>query len=135
METTSVISDEDRQDMLSLHHAALKIHSEIKSMTPFNNCGKTCKKEAESLVPQSLQIILQILFTGIQLEGEKETENETLSQKVLIVAQDIVTIVAKGSVFTPKHVGIGVTVHQATRKTRNWLIFFMLQVTVFAMIK
>ena len=37
LETTNVISDEDRQDVLSLHHEALKIRSKIKSIAPFNN--------------------------------------------------------------------------------------------------
>ena len=66
LETTNVISDDDRQDMLSFHHAALKIRSEIKSMAPFNNCDKICKKEAESLVLQSLELFLHILFMGIK---------------------------------------------------------------------
>ena len=51
LETTNLISDEDRKDLLSLYHAALKIRSEIKSMLPFHKFGKISKKEAESLVP------------------------------------------------------------------------------------
>ena len=41
--------------------------------------------------------------------------NIDLKRKILSICQDIVFLVSRGRKYTPKHVGIGVTVHQATR--------------------
>lgn len=48
----------------------------------------------------------------MDLEDDSE---ETFHTKLLSIAQDIVFLASGGKKPTPKHIGIGITVHQATR--------------------
>jgi hypothetical protein len=62
-------------------------------------------------------MFLNLLFGGERLLDEEtieEKENEVRS-KALAVAQDIVYGVSNGKKWTPKHIGLGSTLHQVTR--------------------
>jgi len=60
-----------------------------------------------------MYILLWLLCIG---DRDPETESEeTFNTKLLSIAQDIVFLASGGRKPTPKHIGIGVTVHQATR--------------------
>lgn len=64
-------------------------------------------------MPESLYMLLRLLCIGNgNLEDDSE---ETFNTKLLSIAQDIVFLVSGGRKPTPKHIGIGITVHQATR--------------------
>ena len=62
-------------------------------------------------------MLLQLLFGGECIfEGETSEERENnIRCNVLSVAQDIVYGVSSGKKWTPKHVGLGSTLHQVTR--------------------
>ena len=76
-----------------------------------------CEQHATDCVPDSLFMFLQLLFGGQKLldgENAKAKEAETRC-KVLSIGQDIVYGVSCGKKWTPKHVGLGSTLHQVTR--------------------
>lgn len=49
------------------------------------------------------------------LEGDDDAINATANRKVCSIAQDIIFGVSNGTKLTPKHVGLGLALHQATR--------------------
>ena len=52
---------------------------------------------------------------GNEMGDVNETENESLNTRVLSIAQDIAYPASGERKPTPKHIGIGVRIHQATR--------------------
>ena len=50
--------------------------------------------------------------TAIDSQNDEEID---IKSRVLSICQDIVFLVSKGRKLTPKHIGLGLTVHQATR--------------------
>ena len=55
-----------------------------------------------------------MLFTGEHELGETSAD-ASVHNRVLSISQDIIFAVTNGRKLTPKHVGLGLTVHQATR--------------------
>ena len=108
---------------LSLIHVALKLRSDILSHPPHK--GFELSREAEfKCIPESLYMFLKILYGGQSvLENDKEEDPESdggstsarLDDRVLSVAQDIVFGTSNGKMWTPKHIGLGSTLHQSTR--------------------
>ena len=72
------------------------------------------EQDAIDCVPDSLYMFLRLLFGGQKrLHGETVEEKEAEARcKVLSCAQDIVYGVSGGMKWTPKHVGLGSTLHQ-----------------------
>ena len=64
-------------------------------------------------------MFLKLLFIGDKVLNEAEQmeniDDEKIHSHVLSVAQDMVNIVGGGRTWTPKHLGLSATVHQATR--------------------
>lgn len=71
-------------------------------------------------------MILNVLFGGQELiEARLDTDgfkNDKQSQ-VLSVAQDIVYGVSRGKKWTPKHIGLGSTLHQKIRSKKLIQLF------------
>ena len=65
-------------------------------------------------IPNSLYLFLSVLFGG---ENNLELEEQDTSLKVRIcsIVQDIVYTASKSRKLTPKHVGLGLALHQTTR--------------------
>ena len=92
---------------------ALKVHHDVKSAPAHGCIGNINQESAEDLVPKSLFMLVSLLCTGSQ---EEENEADTdLKTRVLSICQDIVFVASRGRKLTPKHLGLGLTVHQATR--------------------
>ena len=112
----------DNQDsvMLEMIHTALKIRMDCEECPGHNAAHRGIDQEhIEKVIPDSLYMFLSVLLGGISRFGEKtydaEKSEEDLNTRVCNIAQDIVYAVSKHRKLTPKHVGIGLTVHQATR--------------------
>lgn len=105
-------SDKETDELLALHHTALRIRRDIKECPELQNCGSVSKEDAAKVVPQSLYTFICLLLSGEQDENE---ENKTTKRSALSISQDIVYAVSKGKKLTPKHIGIGMALHQATR--------------------
>ena len=101
---------------LSIVHVALKIRSDLRD-TPGYTGLDIGEHDADNCVPESLQLFLNLLFGGEQLlDGETMAEKENeIRTKTLSVGQDIVYGVTNGRKWTPKHIGLGSTLHQVTR--------------------
>ena len=80
--------------------------------------------DAIDCVPQSLYMFLCLLLGGQEVLEDDEQKDETfLQSRVLSIVQDIVYSVSGGQKWTPKHVGLGSTLHQATRSKRLLELF------------
>jgi len=102
-------------------HVALRIRADL-DQTPGHDCSwrNIDQKHVQTIVPNSLYLFLVLLFGGMSAvddlsDPDARTEDENTQRCVLSVAQDIVFGVSKGKKLTPKHVGLGLTLHQATR--------------------
>ena len=109
---SSNFTDTETEEMLALHHTALRIRADIKELPQFNNCARVNQKDAAKLVPQSLYMFLSVLLTGDPDEDEED------GWPPCSIAQDLVYGVTKGQSLTPKHIGLGLAIHQATRSKR-----------------
>ena len=101
---------------LSLVHVALKIRGDMME-TPGHKGFSVSEDEAISCIPDSLYMLLRLIFGGQEaLEDDSSENNEDLVQsRVLSIAQDLVYCISGGRKWTPKHIGLGNTLHQATR--------------------
>ena len=108
---------EPQEDIfLSLVRAAMKIRRDLMEEPGLRSLSVS-EQDAIDCVPDSLHMFLQLLFGGQKLlHGETVEEKEAEARcKVLSSAQDIVYGVSGGTKWTPKHVGLGSTLHQVTR--------------------
>lgn len=73
--------------------------------------------DAIACVPDSLYMLLRLIVGGQEaLENDNSEKNEDLlRRRVLSIAQDLVYCVSRGRKWTPKHIGLATTLHQATR--------------------
>ena len=100
-------------EFLMLYRVAVKVHNDIKS-APGQNCiGNINEKSAEEVVPESLFMLIAMLC-AVGNDNE-EGANVEMKMRVLSICQDIVFLASRGRKLTPKHVGLGLAVHQATR--------------------
>lgn len=105
--------DLDAELLSWLYRVAVKVHHDIK-ISPNHDCiGKISKASAEEIVPESLFMLISLLCSGYQ-EGFQESHDD-VKTRILSICQDIIFFSSRGHTLTPKHVGIGLTVHQATR--------------------
>ena len=109
---------------LSLIHVALKIRKDLME-TPGHKGFSVSEDEAIPCVPDSLYMLLKLIFAGQEaLEDDNSEKNEDIVQsRVLSVAQDLVYCVSGGRKWTPKHIGLATTLHQATRSKQLVKLF------------
>jgi hypothetical protein len=63
-------------------------------------------------------MLLSLIYSGddtLHDVSNPGTETDNLRNRILSVAQDVVYCVSCGKKWTPKHIGLGTTLHQATR--------------------
>ncbi|CAH3020104.1 unnamed protein product, partial [Porites evermanni] len=109
--------DEDidlNAELLSwLYRVGIKVHHDLKSMPGHDSIGDISQESAEKIIPDSLFTLVKLLCVGHQDDdGEDESSCKT---SVLSICQDILFAASRGRKLTPKHVGLGLTIHQATR--------------------
>lgn len=125
--TTIPVFKPPEDDFLSMVHVALKLRSDILSQPSYN--GVDVSKDAEiDCVPPSVYMFIHLLLGGqslLELDPEEnddelgdEEEESHKRTRVLSIAQDLVYSVSGGKKITPKHVGLGLTLHQATRSKK-----------------
>ena len=105
--------DFDTELLSWLYRVAVNIHNDIKSAHGHNCIGNINEKSAEEVVPESLFMLIAMLCAGDN-DNEERTTVE-IKMRVLSICQDIVFLASRGRKLTPKHVGLGLAVHQATR--------------------
>lgn len=125
---------------LSMVHVALKLRSEIQSHQAHKGLS-VGEDDAIACVPENLYMFIRLIFGGQELfesgaleedddddaqDGGAETGEEREAQiqaRVLSVCQDLVYITSGGKKWTPKHIGLASTLHQATRSKQLVQLF------------
>ena len=122
-------SDESPQVNLSdtklfqeMVHVALRLRADLDALPGHKSSWQNIdQKHVEKVIPDSLYLFLALLFGGTTVidgfdDDESGTESDTAKkQKVFGIAQDIVFGMSDGKKLTPKHIGLGLTLHQVTR--------------------
>ena len=84
------------------------------------------QEHVERIIPESLSLCLSLLFGGMDiLEGERKNpldDNDT-KRAICSVAQDIIYGVSNNKKLTPKHIRLGLALHQAS-KSENLVQLF-----------
>ena len=108
-------------DFLSMIHVALKLRGDILSHPTYNGLNIS-EDDATECVPDSLYMFLNLMIGGpCQLEqdaqdGSSEDRDKSVRHcRVLSLAQDLIYTVSGDKYLTPKHIGLGSTLHQSTR--------------------
>ena len=111
---------------LSLVHVALKMRADILAQ-PAHEGFRVKHDDVISCIPDSLYMFLQLVYGGQELlEGVDDTETSKTQHtqtKILSVAQYNIYGVSKGQKWTPKHIGLGSTLHQLTRSRQLVKLF------------
>jgi hypothetical protein len=116
-ESFSLRQDDDTALFITraFHLVAQKIATDLFKMPGHNTLDGINIKNAENVVPASLYLFLKMILLGNKNDLEDGNVEDTMHNRVLNLAQDVVYAVSNGKKLTPKHIGIALTVHQATR--------------------
>lgn len=112
----AVLEDLDCEILSWLYRVAVKVKSDIQHTDIKRFTGKISIADAETIVPESLYILLKVLCTTEdEFEQDISETNQKQHSSILSIAQDVVALASKRKIKTPKQIGLGMTVHQATR--------------------
>lgn len=101
---------------MEMVHVALCIKHELSNTPGHDGAWRGIDQEhIDHVIPESLYMFLRLLFGGIDVVNDGINDDEQVKQKVCSISQDIVYAVSNGRKLTPKHIGLGLALHQATR--------------------
>ena len=100
-----------------LIHVALKVRRDLLDTTGHISRWQGIDQyPVDHVIPNSLYLFLCLLFGGIDMVHEGiEEDNNAVKPTMCSIAQDIVYAVSNRRKLTPKHIGLGLALHQATR--------------------
>ena len=78
------------------------------------------EEDAIACVPDSLYMFLRLLYGGQAAldDDSNDTDEASIRRRVLMsAARDLIYGFSGGKKWTPKHIGLAITLHQATRST------------------
>ena len=113
-ESSPDLSVQESGELHELIHTALKIRMDLDD-TPGHSAAwhGIDQEHVEKVIPNSLYVFLSVLLGGVNtLEGVDEGPDRT---SICSLAQDIVYTASNKRKLTPKQIGLGLTLHQATR--------------------
>jgi len=101
-------------------HTALQLRADLRDKRGHNSGWHGIDNDhVLEIIPDSLYLFLSVLFGGEKVLGyadeEEQTTNEGLHTRICSIAQDIIFTASKSKKLTPKHIGLGLALHQATR--------------------
>lgn len=99
-------------------HVALKVKQDLQDTPGHGDTWHGIDNEhVAEVVPGSLYLFLRLLFGGTDVVNEEleNSDEDDVRQTICSIAQDIVYAVSKKRKLTPKHIGLGLALHQATR--------------------
>ena len=108
--------NDDNKILNELVHTALKIRSDLEK-TPGHSAawGGIDQEHVKYVIPDSLYMFLSVLLGGLTMLDTEEAIDSLKKSSVCSIAQDIVFAVSNRKKLTPKHIGLGLALHQATR--------------------
>ena len=107
-------STETEINVLLTIHAANKIRADLKNASAHNNCASVDLDHIADIIPSSLYLFVEILLSNDSCD-DGVVNDDTQRWRVLNTCQDIIYAASVGRKMIPKHIGIGVTIHHATR--------------------
>lgn len=97
-------------------HVALRVRQDLLNTPGHASTWQGLDQEhVYQVIPNSLYLFLRLLFGGIDVVNEGIQEDSGVKQTVCSITQDTVYAVSNRRKLTPKHFGLGLTLHQATR--------------------
>ena len=128
---SSISSDEELPKLTpgatplqEIFHTALQFPADLKDSPGLDTSWRGIDMEhVLDVIPSSLHLFLRVLFGG-ENSLELEVQDNSLKVKICIIAQDVVYTASKSRKLTPKHVGLGLAFHQATRSEQMVLNIF-----------
>ena len=118
-DATFETADLDQEILSWLLRVALKIRGDLQETPGHTVIGNIGIKHAEKVVPESLYLFLKLVCSSDEELFDDEADDgapcNTLHARILSIAQDVVFLASGGKKKTPKHQGIGLTIHQTTR--------------------
>ena len=109
-----------------LIHSALQVKNDLEENPGYSGGWREInQKSIKEVIPNSLYLFLSVLCGGVSvLEADETAEEDVeMTRRLCSIAQDIVFTVSRSRKLTPKHVGLGLTLHQATRSEQLVNIF------------
>lgn len=122
------VHEPSEDGFLEMVHLALKLRSDILAH-PVYKGFVIDEDNMLSCVPESLFMFLRLMFGGQALlemdqeDNEQQDKESRIQTKILSIAQDLVYNISGGKHWTPKHLGLASTLHQATRSKELVQIF------------
>lgn len=117
--STNEVPDMETEVLSWLYRVALKIRGDIAVTPGHDFIGGLDQTHVENIVPESLYLLLRLICpkdANIPEVNSEEDSNRTT--RILSIAQDIVFLASGGRKKTPKHIALGITIHQATRSKK-----------------
>lgn len=113
------VPDPDTEFYSWVYRSAIKMRQDILASTGHEFIGGFDTVHAEAIIPDSLYVFIKLLCCD-----EDNNTSDMLHKRILSIAQDIIFLASSGKTNTPKHLGIGLTVHQATRSKEMVQLLF-----------
>ena len=123
-EFTIPVYREINDSFLELVHVALKLRFDIFTHPPYK-CFEINEQKAIECVPNNLFMFINLIIGGqslLERDDDGDKEGQTMSHKeskqqmaILSICQDLIFAASGGKCWSPKHVGLGCALHQATR--------------------
>ena len=110
-------------EFLSMVHVALRLRGDIQCHPDFRGVDVS-EQAAIDCVSPSVYMFLRLLIGGQDILLDDPDEDEPGKQeihkqmRVLSIGQDIVYNVSGGRKLTPKHLGLGLSIHEATKSKK-----------------
>lgn len=104
--------DFEAEFLRSVTHTATRIRADMKLIPKYTGYEGIGREQASKMVPKSLYIMLKAILSS-QDDDPSSSDDDVLHDAILSIGQDIIYRATKKD--TPKHIGIAMAVHQATR--------------------
>ena len=114
------VPDMEAEILSWLYRVALKVRGDIAVTPGYDFIGGLNQVHIENVAPQSLYLLLHLICSrdARDLPEVNDGEDSDWRTRILSIAQDIVFLASGGRKKTPKHLALGITVHQATRSKK-----------------
>ena len=104
------------KQMQELVHTALHTRNDLENTAGHSAAwGGIDQDHVAKVIPESLYLFRSVLFGGTDV---LEQQSCKLDNQISSIAQDIFFLVSKKKKLTPKHIGLGLRLHQATRSEK-----------------
>lgn len=106
-----IFSTNKMTEVLDLHQSALLLRNCISDTPAPTNPLSVRKDDVTKLIPETLYMFIILILTG----EDEEQDDDSSNCVTLSICRDTVYAVSKRKRLMPKHVGVGMSIHQATR--------------------